>query len=338
MKIKEVLPEEPWEEFLLDQTHTPFLQSYAWGEFQENLGLSHRRFGIYQKGNLVGVCLALVGWRKLGSFVYVPHGPVFSVLEKGKARTVFRYLKDFSRKERVDYLRVEPGWDPKPEIKALFSKEGFKKSKTATIQAGGRTLLLDLRRNEDELLAGLRKTTRYLVRKGRELGVEVERTSNPKKMAQFHRLMEVTHRRQGFTPHERKYLQVQFETLAPRRMAELSLARYRGDILAAAVTFSYGDTTSYIHGASVKTDVPASYTLLWEAILEAKRDKRSYFDFWGIAPEGADESHPWYGYTLFKKGFGGQPIDYIGAWDYAISPRYLAVSAVERVRGLIRGL
>jgi peptidoglycan pentaglycine glycine transferase (the first glycine) len=192
--------------------------------------------------------------------------------------------------------------------------------------------------SEEDLLMGLRKTTRYLVKKAEEAGVEVHRSSSPSMLSKFFRLMEVTKKRQGFVPHSTKYLQTQFETLAKRGMAELSFATYEGDTLSTAVNISYGDTASYVHGASVRGSVPASYALLWENIKECKKDGFSFFDFWGIAPEGASKRHPWYGYSLFKKGFGGYPFEYIGAWDFALTPKYLAVYAADMGRKVIRGV
>lgn len=336
MEIKEILTEKPWETFLLDIPHTPFLQSWGWGEFQETLGLSHYRFGVYKGGDLVGVCQALEGERRLGRFIYVPHGPVLAEFSPGTARMVLNYLKDFARKRGVDYLRIDPPWEAGEGNRRLLEEAGFRSSPAATSQAGGRTLLLDLETGEDDLLAGMRKTTRYEVRKAAEAGVKVERTTDIHRLAEFHRLMGATRHRQGFTPHPRSYLQTEFEVLAKRRMIELSLASYEGDVVSAALTVFYGDTASYVHGASVRSAVPASHLLLWENIKEAKKDGSRHFDFWGIAPEGANERHPWWGYTLFKRGFGGYPVDYLGTWDYVLNPKYFAVSAAENVRRLIR--
>ncbi len=335
MEIKRILEEKTWEKFLLKQPHTPFLQSWAWGEFQEKLGLSSYRFGLYKKSSLAGVCLALVGRRKLGSFVYVPHGPVLEKFNKKEVRTVLNYLKDFAKQEGVDYLRIEPKWEANEDTENFLTETGFRKAQAATGQGGKRTLLLDLDLDEENLLAGMRKNTRYLVRKASEVGLEISRTFDPEMMNEFHRLMEVTRRRQGFAPQSRWYLQAQFETLAPRRMTELSLVKYKGDILAATIAISYGDTVSYIHGASVRSEVSASYFLLWENIKEAKEDEYRYFDFWGVA-ETDDHRHPWYGLSLFKRGFGGYSVDSLGVWDCPLSPRYLAVSAVEQVRKLLR--
>jgi len=335
VEIKEILEERSWEQFLIRQPHTSFLQSWAWGEFQEKLGLSHHRFGIYQGGALEGICQALVGRRRLGSFVYVPRGPILNSFEIGKARAILEYLKDFAAGEKVDYLRVEPHWEAEQGSAPVLQETGFRPAQVATSQAGGITLLLDLSLSEGELLAQMRKTTRYLIRSAEGLGIEIHRTADPRKMGEFHRLMKLTYRRQQFVPHPSFYLQTQFETLAPRGIAELVLAKYQGDILSMAVIFSYGDTVTYVHGASVRTSVPASYFLLWEAIKEAKKDGYRYFDFWGIAPTD-DPRHPWYGYSLFKKGFGGYRVDYAGVWDYPLTPKYGAVFAVEKIRRLIR--
>src|SRR3972149_11348609 len=124
MEIKEVLEERTWEEFLTRQPHTPFLQSWAWGEFQDKLGLSHRRFGIYQGGALEGICQALVGRRRLGSFVYVPHGPILESFDSRAEKTVLSYLRDFAKKEGVDYLRVEPRWEDNEENRQLLKETG----------------------------------------------------------------------------------------------------------------------------------------------------------------------------------------------------------------------
>ena len=333
MEIKEVRDERTWEQFLIRQPHTAFLQSWAWGEFQDKLGLSHHRFGIYQNGALTGICQALVGRRKLGSFVYVPRGPIFNSSDRGQVEEVLDYLKDLAVREKVDYLRIEPPWEAGSDLEELL--RGKYRRAEATSQAGGVTLLLDLALSEEEMRMQMRKTTRYLIKGAEGLGIEIHRTADPRMMDEFHRLMNVTQRRQSFVPHRTRYLQTQFETFAPRGMEELVWAKYQGDILAAAIVLSYGDTVSYVHGASIRTTVPVSYFLLWEIIKEAKKDGYRYFDFWGIAPTD-DPRHPWYGYSLFKKGFGGYQVNYAGAWDYPLTPRYWSVFGIEKLRRLVR--
>ncbi|MEX2053493.1 MAG: peptidoglycan bridge formation glycyltransferase FemA/FemB family protein, partial [Patescibacteria group bacterium] len=264
-----------------------------------------------------------VGRRKLGSFAYVPRGPVLKSFERGPAQAILKYLQDFATSEKVDYLRVEPPWEAGPELEELFRDEGYRRAQVVTSQAGGVSLLLDLALSEEELLAQMRKTTRYLLQNTAGLGIEIHKSADPRKMEEFYRLTNVARRWQGFVPHPRRYLQTEFETLAPRGIAEMFWANYRNDILAAAIVFSYGDTVTYVHGASTRSEVPASYHLLWEIIKEAKKDGYRYFDLWGID-------------SLFKNGFGGYQVNYAGVWDYPLSPKYWTVFGIEKLRRLVR--
>jgi len=80
----------------------------------------------------------------------------------------------------------------------------------------------------------------------------------------------------------------------------------------------FGSAASYIHAASAGP-YRASNALVWFAIKEAKKKNCVCFDLYGIAPLGADESHPWHGLTKFKQSFGGNRMHYIGGFDYPIS-------------------
>ena len=40
-------------------------------------------------------------------------------------------------------------------------------------------------------------------------------------------------------------------------------------------------------------------------IIDAKHNGRKKFDFWGVTTS-EDPNHPWYGFTKFKKSFGGE--------------------------------
>jgi lipid II:glycine glycyltransferase (peptidoglycan interpeptide bridge formation enzyme) len=305
MEIRRILDEKTWERFVLAQApHTPFLQSWGWGIFQDALGLSIHRLGLFSKDKLVGGAQAITGERRLGRFMYVPHGPIFRPRPDGRdhggqAALILEHLKKVAREEGADYLRVEPAWESNDVCEEALRQAGFRSANVPS-QAGGTTLLLDLHPSEEGLLMGMRKTTRYLVKKAMDLGVEVRRSRDPGKMAAFHRLMSETYRRHG----------------------------YKQDVLAAAIIIAYGDTASYLNGASVRGNVPASYLIQWEAIKQAKKAKLDLYDFWGIAPTD-DPRHPWHGYSLFKKGFGGYRFDYTGAWDFPVTPRYWAVAGKE---------
>jgi len=77
----------------------------------------------------------------------------------------------------------------------------------------------------------------------------------------------------------------------------------------------------YYYGASDNhyRKVMAPYLLQWEAIKESKKRGCKYYDFLGIAPEGA-VNHPWAGVTQFKGKFGGEVVDYPKAKDLVLKP------------------
>ncbi len=50
------------------------------------------------------------------------------------------------------------------------------------------------------------------------------------------------------------------------------------------------------------------------------------------------KNHPWFGLSLFKKGFGGQAKEYIKTQDFVINPKFWLSFIVESLRKIKRGL
>lgn len=111
-----------------------------------------------------------------------------------------------------------------------------------------------------------------------------------------------------------------------------------GEIIAASLFFDYQGTRFYMQSAANLDfkHLPATVALLSHAIFTAKEDGLKTLDFWGIAPEDADASHPWYGFTEFKKSFGGYEKIYAGTFDYLINPRkyhlYSILRKINRIK------
>jgi len=80
-----------------------------------------------------------------------------------------------------------------------------------------------------------------------------------------------------------------------------------------------------------------NYLLQWEAIKWAKSQGYAIYDMWG-APDFFDESDSLWGVYQFKRGFRGQVLRHIGAWDYAPRPRLYEAYAklAPRLMGFLR--
>jgi peptidoglycan pentaglycine glycine transferase (the first glycine) len=102
-----------------------------------------------------------------------------------------------------------------------------------------------------------------------------------------------------------------------------------------------GGRAWYMVGASlpIHREKMPNHLLQWEAMRWAQEQGCTVYDMWG-APDELDESDPLWGVYRFKRGFGGEFVRHIGAWDYPVSGlRYWLYTAVmPRVLGAMRWL
>lgn len=94
-----------------------------------------------------------------------------------------------------------------------------------------------------------------------------------------------------------------------------------GITMSGIITTYFGNKSWYLYGASdnVYREFMPNYDIQWVAFTEAKEAGYEVYDFFGISGK-TDESDPLYGLYRFKKGFGGEFTEFIGEFDYVISP------------------
>lgn len=321
-----------WEKFLKNHGKGNLFQAWEWGEVQQYLGFSVRRLGLYEDKELIGLAQTIVVPAKRGKFIHLRHGPVFRNADFAKKHWIvlIDYLRDFAKKERAWFLRMSPLIEDSPQNMKNMAEMGFR---PAPIPAQDAEVcwVLDLNRPEEQILAGMRKTTRYLIRQAEKLGVVVEVSQD---IDGFLKLYRETARRQAFVPH--RGVREEYEIFSDAKKAILLAGKYKNQLLAGAIILFHNDEAIYHHGASVGSKVPVTYLLQWRAILEAKKRGLKYYNFWGIAPDDSPR-HPWRGLTSFKQGFGGRSLRYLHAHDLPLSPRYHISYMIERLRKIARG-
>lgn len=323
------------EKFLLNVSHTPFLQSSAWSAFQRKLGNKAYSFDIFDGKEYLGVATAYKIKARFNSFLYVPWGPMLKNWEKTAVEIFLEKLKDIAQKENLDFIRLEPRVIDDSGVK-IFKQAGFKQNKSFTQPEC--TSIVDLSKSEEELLSSMSSSTRYNVRNVERGGVSVrEGSSNDVKV--FEELLEETAERHKFsTDIHPDYYKFQYEILKNKGMMDIFVAEFEGRSLATSLVIFYGDTTTYLHAASsrIQPKLRASYLLVWRSILEAKNRGYKYFDFWGVAPENANPSHSWSGVTSFKMSFGGERVCYAPVFDLPTSNKYLLSKFIEFSRKPIK--
>lgn len=327
-----------WEDLLETLKPHTFLQSWNWGEFNKSLGHKIFRTGIYENEKLVGIALIIKIKARRGSFLFIPHGPILTD-EKNIHELIhlYQFAKKLAKKEKCSFIRVSPISVNTKELNDIYGDLGFRE---APIHMHSElNWILDITKSEEELLSGMRKTTRYSISKAEKEGVQIETSKKTEDVKIFNEIYSSTVKRQHFTPFSLKYLEREFESFAKDDKAMLFFAKYNGTVIGSAIIIFSESGAFYHQGATdlKYPKVPAAYLLQWEVIKEAKKRGLSFYNFWGIAPEGK-KKHPWAGLSLFKKGFGGYSEEYIHAKDLKLDSKYWLSHFVEKIRKIKRGL
>lgn len=335
--IKKIDSKKEWENFVLSQSPNIFLQSWNWGQFHQSLGHKIFRLGLDQNGKIKGVALLVKEEAMRGTYLACPGGPLLINWNKENFGPMVKEMARIGQEEKAVFLRVRPSILDTPENRKLFSDFGF--GNAPMHMHAETTWQLNLLSSEDELLMGMRKTTRYCIRRAQRDRVKVFQSKNVKDVEILFKLQMEAVRRHKFVPFSKEFLEKQFQVFAKDDQASLFLAEYKKQILSAGMFVFYGDMAVYHYSGTSSThpQIFSSYLLLWEAIREAKKRGCKIFNFWGIAPTD-NPKHRFAGVTIFKKGFGGERVDYLHAQDYSLSLLYRATYLFETARRRIRKL
>jgi peptidoglycan pentaglycine glycine transferase (the first glycine) len=309
------LPE--WQSFLDRHPEAHLLQASEWGALKSGFGWSVERLVAGQAGAQLlfrriplGLCIA-----------YLPRGPL------GEPGAEFwSEIEHLCRRKHAIFLKIEPDlWETDPSAQTLLLPAGFKPS-LHNIQPP-RTLLVDLSGSEEQVLARMKQKCRYNLRLAGKKGITVRPWED---IDAFHRMLLVTGDRDAFGVHSLEYYRRAYQLLHPAGLAELLVAEYEGQPLAALMVACRGTRAWYLYGASTdqeRSRMP-TYLLQWEAMRWARAHGALEYDLWGVpdeeepALESAFESRHdgLWGVYRFKRGFGGQLRRSLQAQDKVFNP------------------
>ncbi|OGZ24512.1 MAG: hypothetical protein A2896_02015 [Candidatus Nealsonbacteria bacterium RIFCSPLOWO2_01_FULL_43_32] len=336
MVCREITDRKIWEDFLLRCEEKTFLQAWNWGEFQQRMGNKIWRLGTYEDvhpAGVHGVVLAVKVKAKRGTFLMVQHSV-------GISEVLLDELKAIARQENCSFIRIAPLLLRTSENKKLFKDLGFRESPMHA-SAYEATWKLNIMPSEEELLADMRKTTRYLIRQAEHNPeIEIINSSKTEDAETYQKLNEKTAKHQKFTPFSLNFVKNEFEIFAKDNESLLFFGRYKGEVIASALVIFWSGIGFY-HQAALDPKyhkIPVAYLLQWEIIKEAKRRGCRLYDFWGYTDPKAQPKHPWAGPTLFKMGFGGRAYEYVKTQDLPLSKKYWLTYFFESLRKTKRGL
>ena len=275
-----------------------FLQSWEWGEFQRSLGFEVARVHREKEGKTI-IAQAFKYPLPLNSaYWHVPKGPLGNASPKVMIDTLCEEL------EGGAFVKIEPATRPR-------------RGKRAKDRQPSVTTIIDLTLSAAKLAENMKSKTRYNIRLAQKKGVSCK-IVGLEAFEDLVRLMEQTAERDQFSLHEHDRYKRMLQVLQGEGcQAFLAMAYYEDRPLAANIMIDAFGTRTYLHGASsnLYRNVMAPYALHDFLIQDAQQKGLRAYDFWGIAPPEAGESHPWAGITRFKLGFGGPVVRMPGTID-----------------------
>ena len=316
-----------WQEIIKNFPEANFLQSPAYGKMNELLGDKVIEEDFGGKGR----ALIIVRNAKRGRYLEIPCGPLLDYSNEELVTSAFKKIAEIAKKEKCVFVRVRPQLKNSPENLRILATLGLKKSPMHL--AAEHTVIIDLNKPEDELLANMRRQTRYEVRRAAKQGIIVEKNNDEAIFKEFRKVQAATAKRQGFVPPNLKTLLAEKESFG-ENIAIYVAKTSDGQPIAYGMIIKDGKEGDYYEAASTDLNrkMPGAYALLWQVMKDLKAEGYERFNLWGIAPAG-QPNHRYAGVTTFKTGFGGEVVEYVPAHDLVISKvRYMADFAFETLR------
>ncbi len=301
----------------------PITQSKAWHKLQEDL----KEKSIYEETDDYKF-LAIIKSTPVGNYLYLPYGPVYD--SKSAFNKAYKKLQEIAKLNQAIFIRVEP----REQSFTAYMPKNTKKSHDLNPKG---TWLLDLKGSEDELNQKLPSRLLRYYKNAENKGITIEESHNPDDIKHLLRLQQALAKEKGISTFSENYL----KTELAQPFATLYLAKYQDpetnktEIVAAGLVFDDKTTRYNLQGAQsdLGRKLHATGILTIKLIKDAKAKNQKTFDFWGIAPEGAPKSHPWAGFTNFKKTFNGYEKDFAGTHDIILSPfKYHLYSFIRKIR------
>lgn len=316
------------------------LQSWAWGELKAQFGWQPLHIAV-TNGTQVAAAQLLIR-RFFGvAAAYVPRGPVWSG-DNALDQHLMYTLRRTAQRERAAFLRIEPNaleHDPATTRTALLLHSS--RFRIAEPLQPHSSIQLDLTPGPEQLFAAFTKGHRADVRRAERNGVLVRVGSTNADLDTFYTIMQTTGARQQFGIHARAYYAAALQQFGDA--TRLLIAEHDGAAVAAFLIFGWGREAQYMYSGANEHGLRlgANHLLQWHALQWAYARGCTTYDFWGIPDafgqmahasgsqlaqlEAAAKMHPLFGVYRFKKGWGGNVVRYLPAYDQVyVAPAYWA--------------
>lgn len=283
---------------------TDIRQSSQWAYFMEELGWDVARIKGSGKEH----------------FVYLKKIPLFGKILKAPRLSLplpFSEIDQFSREKNIFFSKIEPNTaQPNSQILTDLKSAGYSSDRWSLHPT--KTIILDLRKSDTDLLAAMEKDTRYSIRASQRRGIRIVKSIDLKR---FLKLYRATAKRQKFWFPE-KDLRSLWDIFSNEGKAFILVAVWNHTDIAACLILHHEKTAYYYHAASLREykEYFAPYLLIWEAMLHSKSLGLRDLDLEGVYDHRFPATNKWKGFSHFKRGFRGEEVELLGSFVKNYNP------------------
>lgn len=360
-----------------------FLQSEIWRKFQKSV----RRKIYCITGDDFYASIIKHNLPLVGDYFYIPKGPVMQISNFPASPAGGQFpisnqiqnpnekinsLVNLAKEENIGWIRIEPKNNESLEI--IRNAVEINGNKLKIVRAPHNMqpkeiFVIDITKNEEDLLANMKPKTRYNVKLAEKRGVKIfnfqfsnsnDKIKKKKYTGEFLRLNKIMAARQNIKTHPDEYYGKMLEAI-PAENLKLYVAEYKNEVIAANIMVFYGKTAIYLHGASDDKykNLMAPHLLQWQAIKDAKEMGYEKYDMGGIKTRMTNDKFPmtnqvqmsnikcqkklqansWQGITRFKTGFSPntKPTEFPGSHDIVLdSKKYFLYRTLQKIKGCFR--
>lgn len=328
--------ETRWNNLLMNSINSSYRASMGYVYSKEKFGRKNETYIFsYEEEDVAGVHYST---RKSSLGIFKTGDIISGILFKNepKERILDFILDHFSRwgeEKGVSYLRFSP-WLPyiiegEETGYFCFYDRILKEHGFIPISEGRNTYWLDLRLSEDQLLANMRRKTRYYLKRAINSldKIQIQEVLYPdaELISTFWEFYNQLGKNKNFIRRSEDKFRSEVRTLLETGFATLFVVKYNNEIVNISMA-SKGGIASYMYGAinpeyiGQKDLSSPGYYAQWGMIKASKRDGFKIYDL-GFCPGPIPvKSHPAFDIWHFKYGFGGKHVRFMPTYGKIIKP------------------
>lgn len=309
-----------WDSLLSGASDAHPFQLFAWGEYKRLSGWRPSRYIARNKNGFQIGMVQVLAKRYLSriGIIWIPGGVVMNFSQSVASGMRPKLLACLIEKLKCDfgtcYIRFNFGLPNSPSFS--FDLGQFC-SRPVIKLSGGYSVMLDLDKDETELVENFSSKHRYYVKKALTNDISWRNGNNPDLALHMATLLREIVLKKGvnsiFVSHEEI---TKLCELASKNVLIL-VGYHDNEPITACLVIMLGERAFYLIAATGEEGrkLNAAYGMVMRLMQILKGQGIKYFDLGGLNPQDQGAS----GVSHFKRGFGGSLIEYLGEWECATS-------------------